>query len=193
METADKRFTKQEEALLRRAKGAELLSIDAVLAAPPDNSWNTVRLHFGDFDIDVDNRLGNITVDEFGSIEEFGLLSVEETDKNILDIPEVGVDTTVFQIGEVVNGVSVINDIAEIYEGGNLVARIEYPQAIALNTGAGTILLDKEVWFSELIVVKRGSCAEDLLYDDSVNWEDSPDEDPSTHFEFHVEKVELED
>ena len=34
-------------------KGSKLLTIDAVLAAPPDNSWNTVRLHFEGYDIDV--------------------------------------------------------------------------------------------------------------------------------------------
>ena len=81
MENANKRFSPEEEALLKRAKGSKLLSIDAVLAAPPDNSWNTVRLHFEGFDIDVNNYLNEIIVDEFGSIEEFGLLSVVESDR----------------------------------------------------------------------------------------------------------------
>ena len=52
MENTNKRFSPEEEALLKRAKGSKLLSIDAVLAAPPDNSWNTVCLHFEGFDID---------------------------------------------------------------------------------------------------------------------------------------------
>lgn len=191
MEHANKRFTQTEEALLKRAKGAQLKSIDAVLAAPPDNSWNTVRLHFEGFDLDVNNFLNEIVVDEFGTLEEFGLLSIEEASTDILDIPEVGADTTVFNIDEAITSVHVINDVADIYGEGSKVARLEYPQAIAFGTDAGVIMLDKEVWFSEMIVIKRGEEIKDLLYDESVNWEDNPEEDPTTHFEFHTETQEL--
>lgn len=191
MENVNKRFSQEEEALLERAKGSRLLSIDAVLAAPPDNSWNTVRLHFDDFDIDVNNYLHNVVVDEFGSLEEFGLLSVAESAKETLSIPEVGTDTTVMTIDALVYNVTVVNDIAEVYGDGKLVAKLEYPQAIAFRTESGVIMLDKEVWFSELLVIKRGERIGDLLYDESVNWEDDPEEDPSTHFEFRTETQDL--
>ena len=177
--------------MLKRAKGSRLLSIDAVLAAPPDNSWNTVRLHFEGFDIDVNNYLNEIVVDEFGSLEEFGLLSITESSSETLSIPEVGTDTTVMTIDAVVDGITVINDIAEIYGEGELVAKLEYPQAIAFHTDSGVIMLDKEVWFSELLVIKRGDSIDALLYDESVNWEDDPEEDPTTHFEFRTETQEL--
>ena len=191
MENANKRFSPEEEALLKRAKGSKLLSIDAVLAAPPDNSWNTVRLHFEGFDIDVNNYLNEIVVDEFGSLEEFGLLSIVESTKDMLSIPEVGTETTVMKIDAVVNGIAVINDIAGIYGEGEPVAKLEYPQAIAFRTDSGVIMLDKEVWFSELLVIKRGDSIDALLYDESVNWEDDPEEDPTTHFEFRTETQEL--
>lgn len=188
---ANKRFSPGEEALLKRAKGSRLLSIDAVLAAPPDNSWNTVRLHFEGFDIDVNNYLNEIVVDEFGSLEEFGLLSITESSSETLSIPEVGADTTVMTIDAVVDGIAVINDIADIYGEGKPVAKLEYPQAIAFRTNSGVIMLDKEVWFSELLVIKRGDSIDELLYDESVNWEDDPEEDPTTHFEFRTETQEL--
>lgn len=191
MEHANRRFTQTEEALLKRAKGAQLKSIDAVLAAPPDNSWNTVRLHFEGFDLDVNNFLNEIVVDEFGTLEEFGLLSIKESSTDILDIPEVGADTTVFNIDEAITSVHVIDDVADIYGEGSKVARLEYPQAIAFGTDAGVIMFDKEVWFSEMIVIKRGEEIKDLLYDESVNWEDDPEEDPTTHFELHTETQEL--
>lgn len=191
MEHADKRFTQAEESQLKRAKGARLQSIDAVLAAPPDNSWNTVRLHFEGFDFDVNNYLNDIAVDEFGTLEEFGLLSVKEATADTLDIPEVGADTTVFDIDRVITSVRVINDVADIYGDGSRVVRLEYPQAIAFETDAGVIMLDKETWFSEMIVIKQGRKIEELLYDESVNWEDDPEEDPTTHFEFHTEMQEL--
>ena len=191
MEIANRRFSPEEEDLLKRAKGSKLLAIDAVLAAPPDNSWNTARLHFEGFDIDVNNYLNEIIVDEFGSIEEFGLLSVVESSDEALSIPEVGTDTTVMAVDAFVDGVTVINDIADIYGGGELVAKLEYPQAIAFHTDSGVIMLDKEVWFSELLVIKKGESIDDLLYDESVNWEDDLEEDPTTHFEFRTETQEL--
>ena len=191
VEDVNKRFSSDEEALLKRAKGSRLLSIDAVLAAPPDNSWNTVRLHFESFDIDVNNYLNEIVVDEFGSLEEFGLLSITESSSETLSIPEVGTDTTVMTIDAVVDGITVINDIAEIYGEGELVARLEYPQAIAFRTDSGVIMLGKEVWFSELLVIKKGDSVDELLYDEFVNWEDDSEEDSTTHFEFRTETQEL--
>ena len=187
MELTNRRFSQAEEDLLRRAKGSRLLSVDAVLAAPPDNSWNTVRLHFEDFDIDINNYLSEIVVDEFGSIEEFGLLSIVEATKEVLRIPEVGADTTVFHVDEVVVGVGIVNDIANILGNGSLAARLEYPQAIFFELESDVLMFDKEVWFSEMLVIKRGQDVESLLYDESVNWEDDLEEDPSTHFEFHTE------
>ena len=191
MEYVNKRFTQDELRLLERIKGSKLLSIDAVLVAPPDNSYITVRLHFDGFDIDLNNYLNEIVVDEFGSLEEFGLLSVIEGSKDILSIPAVGADTTVFQVNKSIRGVTVVNDIADIFGDGKQVARLEYPQAIALETDDGFIMLDKEVWFSELIVIKSGGTIGELLYDESVSWEDDLEEDPTTHFEFCIEMQKL--
>ena len=191
MEHTDRRLDETEESLLKQMKGSKLLTIDAVLAAPPDNSWNTVRLHFEGFDIDINNFLNSIVVDEFGTLEEFGLLSVAESSEEMLSIPEVGTDTTTFEVNEIITAVTVVNDVAGIYGEGALVAKLEYPQAIALHTDSGIIMLDKEVWFSEMIVLKNGERIEDLLYDESVNWEDDPEEDPTTHFEFCTELQSL--
>lgn len=187
MEHTDRRLDETEESLLKRMKGSRLLSIDAVLAAAPDNSWNTVRLHFENFDIDINNYLNEIIVDEFGTLEEFGLLSVAEAAKETLSIPKVGTDTTTFEVNEIITAVTVVNDIADIYGEGTPVAKLEYPQAIALHTDSGIIMLDKEVWFSEMIVIKRGESIDELLYDESINWEDDTEEDPTTHFEFRTE------
>lgn len=192
MKHTDKRFDKEEESLPKRMEGSRLLAIDAVLAAPPDNSWNTVRLHFDNFDIDINNALHDIVVDELGTLEEFGILSITKATKKTLNIPEVGADTSVFKIGTTVKRVTVINDIADIYGDGALVARTEYPQAIALHTGSEVIMIDTEVWFSEMIAIKKGRGIDELLYDDSANWENDPGEDPSTHFEFRTETQHLQ-
>lgn len=191
MNYTNKTLSKPEKVLLKKAKGEKLCSIDAVLAAPPDNSWNTVRLHFKQFDIDINNYLGEIIVDEFGSLEEFGLLSVTEANIEKLNIPEVGTDTTTFSVNKVIGDIYVINNLIDIYGDGSLVAKLEYPQAVAFDIGSQFIMFDKEVWFSETIVLKRGNDIKEMLYDESVNWEDDLEEDPSTHFEFRNEIIKL--
>ena len=184
MSYSDKSFSTQERQLLKKMVGAALESIDAVIVARGDCSWNTVRLHFNGFSIDVNNRLGEIVVDEFGTLDEFGLLSIAETASEKLDIPEASPNTTTYQIGKPVRSVEVLSDVISVFGDGIEVATIKYPQAIVMGVGDDFIVLDKEVWFSEMIALKRGVSADELLYDDSINWEDNHEEDPGTHFEF---------
>lgn len=41
-----------------------------------------------------------------------------------------------------------------------------------------------------MLAVKQGENAGALVYDESINWEDNPEEDPTTHYEFStVERV----
>lgn len=42
-----------------------------------------------------------------------------------------------------------------------------------------------------MIVIKRGGDLEKTLYDESVNWEDDPEEDPTTHYKFRMETQAL--
>jgi hypothetical protein len=191
MRLTDKRFTEAENDLLRRAKGKRLLSIDAAIVAPPDRGWETVRLHFDGLDLDVNDFLGDVVIDENGTVEEFGLMSVCESTAEPLDLPGVGSGTTVFDVGETVASVMVANDCIDTYENGSLVTTFLYPQAVVFRTDRGFVVLDKGVWFSDMIAVKRGSTLDGLIYDESKNWEDDPDEDPTTHYEFRLESYEL--
>ncbi|MBQ6452795.1 MAG: hypothetical protein IJJ14_00385, partial [Coriobacteriales bacterium] len=177
-------FSVEELRLLESAKGQVLQRSDAVVVARDDLSWKTVRLHFADLHFDVNNQLGTIEVDEFGSLEEFGLLSVQAASDSKLIIPGVAADTTVMQIDRTIVSIEVVSDYVDIYGDGQPVASITYPQAIVFHTEEGDIVLDKEVWFSEMIAVKIGESARELLYDESVNWVDELDESPSTHYEF---------
>ena len=117
MEHTSRRFAQTEESLLKQAKGALLKSIDAVLAAPPDNSWNTVRLHFENFDLDVttSSTISWLTNSERS---KSSVSSVEEAAADALDIPDVGTGTTAFDVSRIITSVHVVNDAADIYGEG---------------------------------------------------------------------------
>lgn len=184
MSETDKSFTSEEIAVLESMLGKSLGSIDAVIVARSDLSWNTVRLHFNDLNVDINNHLGEIEVDELGSLEEFGLLSVASAPETKLELPEVSAETSSIEIEKTITSIKIVSDSIVVYGDGTPVATITYPQAVILEHEDGAIVLDKECWFSEMIAVKQGKDAENLIYDESVNWEDDPNEDPSTHFEF---------
>ena len=183
MEDTNKTFSPRELELLASFKGAVLETIDACIVARGDMAWNTVRLHSDAGCVDVNNRLGEVTVDELGTVDEFGLMSVSEAEGNILDVPEASPETTVIPVGKRVAGVSVVNSRIDVHGNGELVARITYPQAILLDLGDEWLVLDKETWFDETIAIKAGANPVELVYDDSVNWADDPEEDPTTHYE----------
>ncbi len=180
---ADKGLSPEERSILRDMVGRELLTVDAAVVARGDLSWNTVRLHLDGADVDVDNRLADIVVD--------GLLSVRRSSLETLALPDVGADTTTRPVHKVVTGVSVLVDDVSIHGGGTPVASLSYPQAILVGLGDECLVLDKETWFSEMIAVKAGPDPLALAYDGAADWEDDPDEDPTTHYEFssHVEEL----
>lgn len=191
MQIADKRFSAEEIQLLASMAGQKLCSIDAVVVARDNLAWNTVRLHFAEVHVDLNNYLGEIVVDEFGSIDEFGLLSVSPASSEQLEIAEVGANTKTIDVGRKITEVQVVNNIIDVFGDGEKVATVVYPQAVVLMHDQGFIVLDKENWFSEMIAVKMANRIEGLIYDDSVNWEDDPEEDPSTHYSFRTETVAL--
>ena len=191
MEAVDKGFSADEKLILKDMVGRELISVDTVIVARGDLSWNTVRLHLDGAAVDVDNFLGDVEVDELGTIEEFGLLSVRRSSPEKLSLPDVGTDTTVGGIGRAVTGVFVIVNDVGVYGEGALVASLSYPQAIAIELDGKYLVLDKETWFSEMIAVKIGEDPLALAYDGAADWEDDPDEDPSTHYEFSSRVVSL--
>ena len=191
MAVANKRFTAHELGLLASIKGETLERIDACIVARGDMAWNTVRLHFGNFSLDVNNRLGEITVDELGTVDEFGLMSVSVAGNATLNVPEASPETTVIPVEKRVVSVAVVDDIVEVYGNGKQVASIAYPQAILFDLGDEWLVLDKETWFEETIAVKAGADPTLLVYDDTVNWADDLDEDPTTHYEASIQIKEI--
>lgn len=191
MEITDKRFSAREINLLASLKRKKLESIDAVIVARDNFAWNTIRLHFADDHIDLNNYLGEIVVDEFGTIDEFGLLSINPASSERLNIAGVSANTSTFDVGQEIIGIQIINNIIDVFGNGEKVATVAYPQAVVLRLNHGVIVLDKENWFSEMIALKMADSIEGQIYDDSVNWEDNPEEDPSTHYSFKMETVTL--
>ncbi|MDO4808010.1 MAG: hypothetical protein Q4A07_12290 [Coriobacteriales bacterium] len=55
-------------------------------------------------------------------------------------------------------------------------ARVHMQDILFALAGGGCLMLDKGAWFSEMIIIGMGDSWEGLVYDDSQNWEDDPEE-----------------
>ena len=187
MVTTDKSFSNNEITLLKSLIGKELFTLDAYIVARGDIAWNTVRLHCSDLCIDVNNGLEEITVDEFGNADEFGIVRISKTDDETLIIPGVGCEATIIPINKTIHSISVVDELIEIGNNNETVSKLKYAQAIIFNFEDESLILDKEVWFDETLAIKAGPDPNTLIYDDSVNWEDDPLEDPTTHYHVKTE------
>ena len=118
-------------------------------------------------------------------------MSISVASVETLDVPEASPQTTIIPVGKRVEGITVVDDIVEVFGDGNPVANIAYPQAILFDLGDEWLSLDKETWFEETIAIKAGTDPALLVYDDTINWADDPDEDPTTHYEASTQRMEL--
>lgn len=114
---------------------------------------------------------------------------MQESTEEILSLPEVSADTTVVYVNSIVENIEVINTQIDVYGDGKRVASISNAQALIFHLEDSVLVLDKENWFSEMIAVKSGSTADELIYDDSENWVVDPVEDPTTQYEYQIERV----
>ena len=130
-------------------------------------------------------------MDEFDSTEEFGILSLSAASQEILSIPKVSANTIKFTVNERIEEIEVIDSLINVYGNGVLVSSIVYPQAVVFKTKSEYIVIDKEIWFSEMLAVKHSNDVDSLVYDDSVNWVDDPEEDETTHYEYATQAHRL--
>ena len=177
--------------MLRSLIGSTVQSIEGCIVSYPNAAWSTVRIHAESDSIDVINRQEPMTMDEFGNQDEFGTLHVYPASQEALKMPEIGSAASSFPVKKEIRSVTLFGERIDVYGEGDLVASVEFTQAIAFDLGDEFLVLDKETWFGETISIKRGTSLEGLIYDDAKNWEDDPEEQPTTHYEVYTERLRL--
>lgn len=177
--------------LLRSAIGSVITSLDAVIVARDNVAWNTVRVNTTAGSFDVSNLVEDLPVNGDGDVEGFGVLSLAEAATPTLEVDGVDRDVTTCPIGEAAAGVTLVNGRVTTFDEGTALVRRAYTQAIAFELQSGDLLvLDKGAWFGEMISIAMGTTLGDLVYDDSADWEDDPEE-PSVHFAWERDLIRI--
>ena len=184
MVTVTKTLSDTEKDILASLVGSRLVSAEAALAAPPDGAWNTVRLRTDRGSVDVSCLLETLPLNDVGDEEEFGVLSVAPAGEGHLEVPGVSADVCELPLSGTVTGVEVRGDRLDLYERGELVYSRETSKAVVLLTDLGTLCLDCQAWFEEMLTISSGPDPDALVCDEWAGWEDDEEEEPGIHYEF---------
>ena len=162
--------------------GKAVEGLEAVIVARDDMAWGTVRIHAGDATFDVTNTLRDLPINDVGDDEEFAVLSVSEAGTGELHVEDVDKASGWCELNATITDVALVNGHVTATEADSVIMERAYTQAVVLELDDGDYLvLDKGPWFSEMITIGMGSSWEELVYDDSQDWEDDPEE-PAVHY-----------
>ena len=187
----DRTLSGGERALLVGFKGAEIISIEMALAAPPEVAWNTVRLHTDKGSFDVNCLLELAPVNDEGEDDDLGVVSVDLAPASQLEVPSIATDVIRLEIGRKIIEVEIVDDNQRIYENERLFYSRKTTKAIIFYTDEDCLVLDRHNWFDEMMFVTQGPDAESLLEDEWADWEDIEEEEPGIHYEFTMSRETL--
>lgn len=181
MSDANKTICSEGITALREIIGKRIDSIDAYIVARDNVAWRAVRINCDGTALDVINELQYLPINDEGDTEEMSSLRVAPGGTGMFVVDDVNFEACTCEVGEVVAGITLLNGRVVTTDQGRVIADRAYTQAIAFGlSSGGSLVLDKGAWFSEMIAIGMGD-PEDLVYDDSLDWEDDP-EDPDIHF-----------
>lgn len=186
----DTALSQAEIAILKSFKDKQLRSYEMKCVGGND-AWSTVRLHFENGSIDIISSIQSIPEDEKGSSDEFSVIRIVESSPETPIVPDMPEETVTRPLGKTVVNFTIANDIVSYYSGDIQDSEIIYTQAILIDFGTEFLCIDKEAWFSEVLFVKSGSNAKELIHDDSTSLEIDPEEDSVSRMEYESELVKL--
>lgn len=162
--------------------GKTIQGLETAIVARDDMALGTVRMYVEDASIDITTTLKDLPINNEGDTEEFGVLTVSEAAPGELCIEGVDKEISWCNISASISGITLVNSHVTATEGGTSMMERVYTQAIVFELAEGNYLvLDKGPWFSEMITIGMGAIWKDLVYDDSQDWEDDPEE-PEIHY-----------
>jgi hypothetical protein len=179
----DNLLHEKERKLLRSCIGKQLRQFQGVMLG--DAAWHTVRLETAGPAIDITCTKTLQQVDDAGNTDEFGTMKVSIAKPETLHVPDIEGDAETRTLDGTITGVHIANERISVTVRGKTVSTRQSTQAIILELDdSSSLVVDRGVWFSEMLVVSRGNYVGSMLYDGSQDWEDDPDEDPDTHYDY---------
>ena len=150
MKTIDIRLSESEVDMLRSMIGKEILACLHDEFQYTQTSTQAVGMMVGDTTYYIYSFVEGL--DYFGTDEDVAVLSISDEKLPIID-SKTFVKTPV---NEVVKGITLLQENQRVYQDGKQTYDVWLTRGIIIDVGERQIAFEKDVWFSEEIVVHRG-------------------------------------
>ena len=156
----------KERQLLESLVGKRLVSIISNPLTKHHMVFGNVGLVFENQQIEINNRLTKLYID---GTDEYGVLYVTEHDGSFIPRirPDDGsirkINSTVIQIKTVTDTITCLKDNRELY-------RAEFDVAIVLELEDGMVVIEKDIWFEEFLIIHTSSDALENLNPVNHGW-----------------------
>ena len=140
-------FTDDMKQILASMKGAHFKSYECAIDSH-NHIYCNFRINTDKCSIEIKNE--NQVFPFFDDKEEMACFSCKITSEPFK--PTEITSSTVFSVKEIINSVEILNDVIDVNNG---MYQVSFDNALIIRTNSTTYMFAKDVWFSEIITVRK--------------------------------------
>ena len=157
------RFSQDMIAMLVCCKNTKLISYESEASNEAGGVYGNMRLNFDGFSMEITNE--EQTMPLFDELEDIACLSCSKVDSSLPFEPMVVTDVKKTPVGHEVESVEVITDTIDV-NGGEY--RIAFDMAVIFHMDGATLMVARDVWFSEMLTIKDNDSFDEIFSVDDV-------------------------
>ncbi|MDO4854932.1 MAG: hypothetical protein Q4A43_05965 [Coriobacteriia bacterium] len=171
MKTVDIRLPKSQKTLLKELIGKEFKKFRCDKFHFRPAVYQIIGLFVGDNQYALKNEIQPI--DYYGSEEDVAVLSFDQVDEQEISSHVIGGKQVDTPINQQINNIRLVEDTHIMSLGEEDAYRFSYTKAIIFDLKDRQIVLEKDIWFSEDILIYRGLNAESKIAAPEAELEES--------------------
>ena len=141
-------FTDEMKKILSNMIGRQFVSYECEKDDGFSRAFGNIRINIDTFSIELINE--EHTLPFFDDTEDITCFACTKVDSEQSFEPAVVTETCVTEVGKVITGVELINDIISVNNGEY---EISFDAAIIIHMGNDVVMLARDTWFSEIITI----------------------------------------
>lgn len=143
-------FTEPMRQILSDMKGKDCLAYECEETLAPRQAFGNLRLYVGNYAVEIKNEEQPFPF--FNGTEDMSCFSCELADPASAFNPYVEAGCQKIEVGGRIEGIELISDEISVNHGEYT---IRFDQAVVLHCKEKTLMLARDVWFSELIGISN--------------------------------------
>lgn len=157
------KFSQDMISILANCKNTKLISYESEVSNEAGGVYGNMRLNFEGFSVEIKNEEQTMPI--FDEQEDIACLSCSKVDPSLSFEPMVVTDVKKTPVGHMVESVEVITDTIDV-TGGEY--QIAFDMAVIFHMDGVTLMVARDVWFSEMLTIKDNDRFDEIFSVDDV-------------------------